>query len=77
MNHTIENTITADELSLFAEMPANMPNNHYNLKQTGKGILAVVTAGAIAYAGNKAINYFNNNENNAPLEDPNNDIAWE
>lgn len=82
MAHTIDNTITADELNrdlpLLAEMPAStMLKDHHNLKQTGKGMLALASAGALAYVGNKAIDYFKNTTDNALTVDPNKDIDWD
>jgi hypothetical protein len=83
MTHTIDNTLTADELDkelpLVAEMPGymNIRHTYDNLKQAGKAALAVVGVSALAYAGNKAREYFNNNTNNVPVVDPNNDISWE
>lgn len=79
MKHTIDNTLTSEELNkelpLFAEMPAtNMPKDHYNLIHAGEAALAVGIVFGVAYAGNKARDYF---KKDIHIADPNNDIAWE
>jgi hypothetical protein len=66
------------DLSQLAEMPAtNMPKEYRSLKQAGEAVLAAGIVFGVAYAGNKAIDYFKNNTESVLVEDPNKDIAWE
>ena len=54
-----------------------MPKDYHSLKHAGVAMLSLGIFFGVVYAGSKAKDYFKNNKNNVPVEDPNKDIAWE